>query len=124
MELFLRDNDLSDWIELEGGVSLKIAYPSYEQDIILSANFIDAIGKEDNSQQLISYYANLVKFCVKDWKGIINTRTKEEIKCEVVKDELSPNLMRVLIADPLLIAYWGGEIKKQIDFNETDKKKL
>ena len=38
-------------------------------------------------------------------------------------DELDPGLWAALIANPGVAEYWGGTIKKQIDFDETDKKK-
>lgn len=125
MELFLRDNDLTDWIELESGVSLKIAYPTYEQEKEISSKFVDCMGTdiEVTSKPYVDYYSLLVRYCVKDWKGISDLRTKEPIPCKVANNELSTDLMAALVRDPLLITDWGGRIKTKIDFTETDKKK-
>ena len=72
MELFLRDNDLTDWIELESGVSLKIAYPTYEQEKEISSKFVDCMSTEleTNSKPYVDYYSLLVRYCVKNWKGL------------------------------------------------------
>lgn len=123
MELFLRDNDLSDWIELEGGVSLKIAYPSYEQEKEISAAFVGLSLDEKGYDGFVDYYALLVRYCVKDWKGITNIKTGDEIKCVTQNGQLDTGLMAALVRDPMLIAAWGGAIKEKIDFTETDKKK-
>lgn len=124
MELFLRDNDLTDWIELDGGVSLKIAYPTYEQELDLSAKFMNiSISEDKDTKSLIEYFTNLVKYCVKDWKGINDKKTGEPVKCEIVNGQISAPLMAALVRDPMLMADWGGRIKQQIDFTETDKKK-
>jgi len=126
MELFLRDNDLTDWIDLEGGVSLKVAYPTYEQEKDLSAKLTDLRRSdiETNSKPVIEYYAALIKYCVKDWKGVINIKTKEPVLCELVNNELAPYLLAALVRDAEVVAEIAVKIKSQIDFTETDKKKL
>ena len=123
MELFLRDNDTSEWVELEGGVSLKVAYPTYEQEREISAKFVDCFVPGEGSKPYIDYYALLVRYCVKDWKGIVNIKTGEPVECKVTNGALDTGLMAALVRDPELMADWGGAIKKQIDFDETDKKK-
>ena len=123
MELFLRDNDLSEWIELEGGVSLKVAYPTYEQEREISAKFVDCFEAAEGSKPYIDYYALLVRYCLKDWKGITNIKTGEPVECKVSNGALDAGLMAALVRDPMLIAAWGGAIKEKIDFTETDKKK-
>lgn len=130
MELFLRDNDLSEWIELDEGVSLKIAYPTPEQELKLTSKFGELrwLNPEDESgrtAKMIEYFALLIRFCVKDWKGIKNKKTGDEIKCKVNdSNEVDSHLWKSLISIPGIAEYWGGAIKEQIDFNETDKKKL
>ena len=130
MELFLRDNDTSEWIELEGGVRLKVGYPSPAQEMQLAAKlgemrWTDPSEDTKRTNILIQYYGMIIKFCVKDWDGIKNAKTGEAIPCRMnpAGDELDPGLWAALIANPGIAEYWGGTIKKQIDFNETDKKK-
>jgi len=126
MEIILRDNGISEWLELADGVKLKIDYPNYEQDLVLGALFVAVQQNEDEKQSELShkYYSNLIKFCVKDWEGITNAVTGEEIKCELKGNELSPDLMKILVSMPFVVFYWGNMIFEQISLKEVDKKKL
>ncbi len=130
MELFLRDNDTSEWIELEDGVSLKVAYPSPDQEMKLTAKFGEmrwTEPEEDTKRTniLIQYYGQLIRYCLKDWRGVKNARTGEEIPCRLTADgsELDSKLWAALIAIPGIAEIWGHTIKTQLDFNDTDKKK-
>ena len=123
MELFLRDNDVSNWITVSNGVQLKIEYPTYEQEIELSGKLVDC-QIDGATSNLIDYFATLVKYCVKDWKGITNIRTGEEIECRLKNNTLDPVLLAALVRDADIVAEWGGEIRKQIEFDNSDKKKL
>ena len=126
MEIILRDNGISEWLELADGVKLKIDYPNYEQDLILGALFVAVQQNKDEKQSELShkYYSNLIKFCVKDWEGITNAATGEEIKCELKGNELHPDLMKILVSMPFVVFYWGNMIFEQISLKEVDKKKL
>ncbi len=130
MKLFLRDNDLSDWVKVGEGVEIKIEYPTPRQEAELMAKLstLRYMEPEESGRLEIiaQYYGLLIKYCVKDWRGITDERTDEEVKCKLNYEgtELDAQLWGALMANPFLAEAWGGEIKRQIDFTPIDKKKL
>jgi len=129
MDLFLRDNDLSEWLDLGNGAKFKLAYPTAQQEKELSASTLQislAVGEDEKfAKTYLEYWLKLLKYTVKDWDGVNNARTGEPVKFATDKDgNMDDELLRPFAAYPELLSVIGEKIKKQIDFTETDKKKL
>ena len=68
MELFLRDNDVSNWITVSNGVQLKIEYPTYEQEIELSGKLVDC-QIDGATSNLIDYFRHTRKILCEGLEG-------------------------------------------------------
>lgn len=66
-----------------------------------------------------------IKYTIKDWKNI-NDENGEPVKCKLVNNALEENLFNSFIRDMSLLELltFFNAIKPQIEFTDTDKKKL
>ena len=139
----------SKWIDINsGGLKFNIDYPTIDQDerlkqLFYEIAFIDNdLLSEDEairnnasnslSPEKLSRLAVLtekihklrIKFCVKDWQGVISEDGKP-IKIKLVNNEIEDRQFEALIRnfEYAEIVMIGEMIAKETQFSEADKKK-
>jgi len=131
----------SKWVEFPDA-KFKIDYPTIEQqdnlnELLFQIAFIDEnllegkvtenlpANKKAKLMVLNSqYYRLFLRYTIKDWEGILDEEG-ENVKCKIVNDELyEPYWIGLCkeLTTAQLASHWE-KINKEIQFDDTDKKK-
>ncbi len=124
MQLSLKKS-LNKWVPVEvkkgePKVELLIDYPSRDQQQELD-DIIYGNQYSGNAKQL-RFSRLLVKYTVKDWKGIVDENDKP-IKCIIENNALEDDLWWSLVKNPIMPTNLFLVIYPEVDWTETDKKK-
>lgn len=104
----------SDWIEIDG-IKLLVDYPTNAQQMLLQEIMLDnSLGEESKR---LRYARNYLRYTIKDWQGI-------DDKCLLIDGILEKELWESLVVDPLQTLTLFGKVFDELNFDETDKKKL
>ena len=103
-----------NWVEMGDGVSFKLDYPSIEQEESLQDILFNS--GVDSQVRTLKYSRAYIKYTVKDWKGL-------PIECKLKNNELDNELVWALAGDPLQCGKIYSIISKELEVDETDKKK-
>lgn len=129
-----------NWIDIIDGWSIKVGYPNpdqqYEIERLQQKAYSFDIGEIDpttNKPEIkikdIDSAASslarkkLIKYAIKDWKGLSDSQGNE-IKCNVVNDELDDSLWSALTNNLELCSLLEEKINSLIRWDIKDKKKF
>jgi len=97
-----------------------IDYPSIEQEQGLQTILF---GDEySGSDRMLKYAQAYLKFVIKDWKNVNDE--SGPVKCKIVDNELDKELWWALVSDQTFASELFVICKNELDFTESDKKKL
>ena len=140
----------SRWVDIDGETQFLIDYPTIEQsenmkelqyqialidEALLTAadqkereKISNAFTPEQKAKMLIlteRMYKKMIKYCVKDWKGV-NDTDGQRVECKIINDEMEDRLFFELIQDLSLedLSHLYACINNETELTETDKKKL
>lgn len=131
---------LNHWTKEIGGVSFKLKYPTIEQGLkiermILELNELKEKLKSnlkkkkdknvDNmhlvTEKMLELRRYEIRVWIEDWKGM--KENGKEIECKLIKNELEEGLWWALVMDIPVLNTLYEEFQKELEFNQTDKKK-
>jgi len=137
MEIMLKESK-TGWVKVSDSISVLVGYPTIEQDeelkkILYEVGFItndqnvDDLTPKDKSDLMSlneKYYKLYLKYTIKDWKGV-NFSGGDEAVFKLTKNEMDDGLWQKLCRALVLSDIYElvKLIKKEIDFNDSDKKK-
>ena len=105
----------NNWINISEGIEFLCDYPTREQSQKLQSIMFD--DRKSEQVRMIEYTQYFVKCVVKDWKGI-------DDKCVLVNNELENELWWRVVEDATQALSLWNIINEELQFTETDKKKL
>ena len=139
MDIVLKESK-TGWIKVTDEISVLVGYYNMQQEeklkqILYEVGSMPEFELKDlekftpeNKARLMTlnerYFKLFIKFTIKDWKGVKNSKG-EEVPFVLLKDEMETGLWESLCRSMSLkdIYELHKMIKKEIEFTETDKKK-
>ena len=115
---------LNKWVDVSEGIKLKIDYPTDRQEELLEEKKL-LVGETKAGKKVGMYqYAKLIlKYSIKDWRGIFDEEGNE-VKCIIVDNEVQSDLLwRVITHDTENALALYMIVAPLVEFDETDKKK-
>jgi len=97
-----------------------IDYPSIEQDQALQTILFS--DEYTGSDRMLKYAQAYLKYVIKDWKNVNDE--SGPVKCKIVDNELDKELWWALVSDQTFVSELFIICKNELDFTESDKKKL
>ena len=136
MNIILKESK-TGWVKVSDEISILVDYPKIEQQRILNHLVYEIVyvPKTDNEIENIEnkpdvlsinekYHQLLLKFTIKDWKGVKNS-DGEDVPFKLVNNEMENELWESLCRSLTLLKLYQlvDLIRKEIEFTEADKKK-
>ena len=125
MRLSLKKS-FNNWVAVkdsEGNeVKFLLDYFTREQEQHLQSLIWQVGQKGADSYLGLQYAQYYIKYCVKDWQGIVDDNDKP-VKCVVINDELKDDIWWALVKDPSQALTLQSEFDKELQFTFNDKKK-